>query len=107
LLGLGALLSRYHGIETLLPSLKPQAAQLDVLRRFELLGSWKIKESVLHACLEFAGSLDLQDVRSRLHGEETLEWATELLAPNVKDFAAEFGQSVTEAEEFVRRCGAW
>lgn len=106
LLGLGSLLNRYHSVETMLPSLKPQAAQLDVLRRFELLGGWKIKEAALHGCLEFAGSLDLESVRS-CHGADTLEWATELLAPNTKDFAAEFGQSIEEAEEFIRQCNSW
>lgn len=106
LLGLGALLSRYHGLETMLPSLKPQAAQLDFLRRFELLGSWKIKEAAGHGCLEFAGSLDLKSVRSD-HGADTLEWATELLAPNLKDFASEFGQSIEDAEEYIQRCSSW
>lgn len=105
LLGLGATLSRYHGVETMLPSLKPQAARIDVLRRFELLGGWKIKESTLHSCLEFAGSLHLESVRSH-HGADTLEWATELLAPNVKDFAAEFGESIEDAEEYVRKCNS-
>lgn len=106
LYGLGALVGRYNDVETILPSLKPQSAQLGVLRRFELIGNWKIKRSMLRSCLEFAGTLELRDVRSN-HGAETLEWATELLAPNMKDFAAEFGQSIEEAEEYVRRCKSW
>lgn len=104
--GLAALVARYNTVEVMLPSLKPQIARLHVLRRFELLAGWKIKDSVLHGCLEFAGCINLGDVRSH-HGPHTLEWATELLAPNLRDFAAEFGQSIEDAEEYVSRCKSW
>lgn len=104
--GLAALVARYNTVETMLPLLKPQVAQLHVLRRFELLAGWRIKELALHGCLEFAGCVDLGNVRSH-HGSNTLEWATELLAPNVRDFAAEFGVSIEDAEEYVRRCKSW
>lgn len=101
--GFGTVINRYNAIETMLPMLKPQSSHIDVLRRFELIGGWKTKEAVRHSCFELAGCIDLGDVRT-CHGADVLEWATELLAPNVKDYAAEFGHTIEEARDYIRRC---
>lgn len=101
--GFGTIINRYNAIETMLPMLKPQSTHKDVLRRFELIGGWKTKEAVRYSCLELAGCIDLGDVRE-CHGADVLEWATELLAPNIKDYAAEFGHTIEEAREYVRSC---
>ena len=87
--GLQAQIARYSDIEAVLPTVKPQSAQIEVLRRFELVADWRIKKPALWDCVEFAGVIDLHGVRPGC-GSKIMEWATELLAPNVKDFAAEF-----------------
>ena len=98
--GLAAQVALYSGVETTLPSLKPQKAQFDFLRRFALVGDWTIKPGVLQKCVEFAGRVKLKEVRED-DDADILEWATELLAPNTRDFAADFGQSVEDAEKYV------